>query len=82
MRASAPSPPGRPAPQADGGRSAIVYLTNTIAGGIFTLAFMLRIDATLTVLALLAMALLPRPWSAWERPFTTDSRPFTTVLAR
>jgi ATP-binding cassette, subfamily B, multidrug efflux pump len=38
---------------------AIMYLTNTIVGGIFALAFMLRIDLTLTVLALLPMALLP-----------------------
>jgi ATP-binding cassette, subfamily B, multidrug efflux pump len=38
---------------------AIMYLTNTIVGGIFALAFMLRIDPTLTVLALLPMALLP-----------------------
>jgi ATP-binding cassette subfamily B protein len=38
---------------------AIMYLTNTIVGGIFALAFMLRIDATLAALALLPMALLP-----------------------
>jgi ATP-binding cassette, subfamily B, multidrug efflux pump len=38
---------------------AIMYLTNTIVGGIFALAFMLRIDATLTVLTLLPMVLLP-----------------------
>jgi ATP-binding cassette, subfamily B, multidrug efflux pump len=38
---------------------AIMYLTNTIAGGIFALAFMLRIDVKLTALALLPMALLP-----------------------
>jgi ATP-binding cassette subfamily B multidrug efflux pump len=38
---------------------AIMYLTNTIVGGIFALAFMLRIDATLTILALLPMVLLP-----------------------
>jgi ATP-binding cassette, subfamily B, multidrug efflux pump len=38
---------------------AIMYLTNTIVGGIFALAFMLRIDVMLTVLALLPMALLP-----------------------
>lgn len=38
---------------------AIMYLTNTIIGGIFALAFMLRIDVTLTVLALLPMVLLP-----------------------
>ena len=38
---------------------AIMYLTNTIVGGIFALAFMLRIDVTLTLLALLPMVLLP-----------------------
>ena len=38
---------------------AIMYLTNTIVGGIFALAFMLRIDVMLTVFALLPMALLP-----------------------
>jgi ATP-binding cassette subfamily B protein len=38
---------------------AIMYLTNTIFGGAFALAFMLRIDVRLTVLALLPMAFLP-----------------------
>ena len=38
---------------------AIMYLVNTIAGGIFALAFMLRIDARLTGIALLPMLLLP-----------------------
>jgi ATP-binding cassette, subfamily B, multidrug efflux pump len=38
---------------------AIMYLTNTIVGGIFALGFMLRIDVTLTLLALLPMAFLP-----------------------
>ncbi|MDB4906467.1 MAG: transporter transrane region [Gemmatimonadetes bacterium] len=38
---------------------AIMYLTNTVAGGIFALAFMLRIDARLTLLALMPMTLLP-----------------------
>src|SRR3712207_1352834 len=38
---------------------AIMYLTNTIVGGIFALAFMLRIDVRLTLLALLPMMLLP-----------------------
>ena len=38
---------------------AIMYLTNTIFGGAFALIFMLRIDVTLTLLALLPMALLP-----------------------
>ena len=38
---------------------AIMYLTNTIFGGAFALIFMLRIDVTLTLLALLPMAMLP-----------------------
>ena len=38
---------------------AIMYLANTIFGGLFALAFMLRIDARLTALALLPMVLLP-----------------------
>ena len=38
---------------------AIMYLTNTIAGAVFSLAFMLRIDPLLTLLALLPMAALP-----------------------
>lgn len=38
---------------------AVMYLTNTVAGAVFSLAFMLRIDATLTLLALLPMAVLP-----------------------
>jgi len=38
---------------------AIMYLTNTIAGGAFALAFMLRISPRLTLIAALPMALLP-----------------------
>ena len=38
---------------------AIMYLVNTIAGGLFALVFMLRISPRLTLLALLPMALLP-----------------------
>lgn len=38
---------------------AIMYLTNTIAGGAFALAFMLRIDVRLTMIAILPMLLLP-----------------------
>src|SRR5690349_8720228 len=38
---------------------AIMYLTNTIFGGAFALAFMLKIDVHLTLLALLPMVLLP-----------------------
>ncbi len=38
---------------------AVMYLTNTIAGAIFALVFMLRIDVKLTVIALLPMIVLP-----------------------
>jgi ATP-binding cassette subfamily B multidrug efflux pump len=38
---------------------AIMYLTNTVAGGLFALYFMLRIDGRLTLLALLPMVVLP-----------------------
>jgi ATP-binding cassette subfamily B multidrug efflux pump len=38
---------------------AIMYLTNTIAGGAFALAFMLRIDVRLTMIAVLPLLLLP-----------------------
>lgn len=38
---------------------AIMYLTNTIAGGVFALYFMLRIDGRLTMLAVAPMVLLP-----------------------
>ena len=38
---------------------AVMYLANTVFGGLFALWFMLRIDARLTGLALLPMVLLP-----------------------
>jgi len=38
---------------------AIMYLMNTIAGALFALAFMLRIDSVLTMLALIPMIALP-----------------------
>ncbi|HEU4990737.1 MAG TPA: ABC transporter ATP-binding protein [Gemmatimonadaceae bacterium] len=38
---------------------AVMYLTNTIAGGTFALLFMLHIDGRLTLAALLPMVLLP-----------------------
>ena len=38
---------------------AVMYLTNTIAGGTFALLFMLHIDLRLTLIALLPMLLLP-----------------------
>ncbi|MDP9206527.1 MAG: ABC transporter ATP-binding protein/permease [Gemmatimonadota bacterium] len=38
---------------------AVMYLANTITGGLFALFFMLRIDVRLTLLALLPLLLLP-----------------------
>ena len=38
---------------------AIMYLTNTVAGGAFALFFMLRIDGRLTAIAVLPLLLLP-----------------------
>jgi ATP-binding cassette subfamily B protein len=38
---------------------AVMYLTNTISGGLFALFFMLRIDVRLTLLALLPLIFLP-----------------------
>lgn len=38
---------------------AIMYLANTIAGGIFALAFMIRIDASLTGIAVFPLLFLP-----------------------
>jgi ATP-binding cassette subfamily B protein len=38
---------------------AVMYLTNTIFGGLFALYFMLRIDVRLTLLALLPLIVLP-----------------------
>lgn len=38
---------------------AVMYLTNTIFGGVFAIGFMLRISPLLTVLALMPMVLLP-----------------------
>ena len=38
---------------------AIMYLTNTVAGGAFALGFMLHIDVRLTAVAVLPLALLP-----------------------
>src|SRR6059036_3687680 len=38
---------------------AVMYLANTVFGGVFALWFMLRIDARLTALALLPMVFLP-----------------------
>ncbi|MDO8500658.1 MAG: ABC transporter ATP-binding protein [Gemmatimonadaceae bacterium] len=62
---------------------AIMYLMNTIAGGIFALVFMLRIDPTLTVLALLPMVALPiiTAWlgKAIHRRFESVQEHFSTL---
>lgn len=62
---------------------AIMYLTNTIFGGAFALVFMLRIDAKLTVLALLPMALLPvvmiRMGGAIHRRFESVQEQFSAL---
>jgi ATP-binding cassette, subfamily B, multidrug efflux pump len=62
---------------------AIMYLVNTIASGIFALAFMLRIDPVLTALALLPMLALPimtvRMGSAIHTRFDAVQEHFSTL---
>jgi ATP-binding cassette subfamily B protein len=62
---------------------AIMYLTNTIAGALFALFFMLRIDVKLTMLALLPMIILP-VITAWmggliHRRFEAVQEHFSTL---
>ena len=65
---------------------AIMYLVNTIAGGLFALYFMLRIDGRLTILALLPMIALPvlmaRVGSAIHRRFESVQEHFSTLTTR
>ena len=65
---------------------AIMYLTNTIAGGIFALYFMLRIDGRLTLLALTPMVLLPilTVWlgRAIHQRFEAVQEHFSTMTTR
>lgn len=65
---------------------AIMYLVNTIASGLFALVFMLRIDPTLTVLALLPMIALPiitvRMGSAIHARFDAVQEHFSTLTTR
>lgn len=62
---------------------AIMYFVNTIASGVFALAFMLRIDPTLSVLALLPMLALPvitvRLGSAIHQRFDAVQEHFSTL---
>ena len=65
---------------------AIMYLTNTVAGAVFALYFMLRIDGRLTLLALLPMVLLPvmTLWlgRAIHARFETVQEHFSTMTTR
>ncbi len=62
---------------------AIMYFVNTIASGIFALAFMLRIDPVLTMLALVPMLALPvitvRMGSAIHKRFDAVQEHFSTL---
>ena len=64
---------------------AIMYLVNTIAGGLFALAFMVRISPRLTLLALLPMVLLPfvmaRMGRAIHQRFEAVQEHFSTLTA-
>jgi len=65
---------------------AIMYLVNTIAGGLFALYFMLRIDQRLTLLALLPMVILPilmaRVGTAIHNRFEAVQEYFSTITTR
>ncbi|MEX1187346.1 MAG: ABC transporter ATP-binding protein [Gemmatimonadaceae bacterium] len=65
---------------------AVMYLTNTIFGGVFAIAFMLRINALLTALALLPMVLLPvigiRMGKALHDRFEAVQEHFSTLTTR
>jgi len=65
---------------------AIMYLTNTVAGGVFALYFMLRIDGRLTLLALTPMVLLPimtvRLGRAIHERFEAVQEHFSTMTTR
>ena len=65
---------------------AVMYLTNTVFGGVFAIAFMLRINALLTALALLPMVLLPvigiRMGKALHDRFEAVQEHFSTLTTR
>jgi ATP-binding cassette subfamily B multidrug efflux pump len=65
---------------------AVMYLANTITGGLFALFFMLRIDVTLTLLALLPMLVLPvltiRMGKAIHDRFEAVQEHFSTLTTR
>ena len=65
---------------------AIMYLANTIAGGLFALVFMVRISPLLTLVALLPMALLPfvmaKLGTAIHHRFEEVQEHFSTLTTR
>jgi ATP-binding cassette subfamily B multidrug efflux pump len=65
---------------------AVMYLANTITGGVFALFFMLRIDVKLTLLALLPMLVLPvltiRMGKAIHDRFEAVQEHFSTLTTR
>jgi len=65
---------------------AVMYLANTIAGGVFALYFMLRIDVKLTLLALLPLIFLPlltiRIGKAIHDRFEAVQEHFSTLTTR
>jgi ATP-binding cassette subfamily B multidrug efflux pump len=65
---------------------AVMYLANTITGGLFALFFMLRIDVKLTLLALVPMLLLPvltiRMGKAIHDRFEAVQEHFSTLTTR
>src|SRR5438477_1112766 len=65
---------------------AVMYLTNTITGGLFALYFMLRIDVKLTLLALLPLIFLPlltiRMGKAIHDRFEAVQEHFSTLTTR
>ncbi len=65
---------------------AVMYLANTITGGLFALYFMLRIDVKLTVLALLPLLVLPvltiRMGKAIHDRFEAVQEHFSTLTTR
>jgi ATP-binding cassette subfamily B multidrug efflux pump len=65
---------------------AVMYLANTITGGLFALFFMLRIDVKLTLLALFPMLILPvltiRMGKAIHDRFEAVQEHFSTLTTR
>jgi ATP-binding cassette subfamily B multidrug efflux pump len=65
---------------------AVMYLANTITGGLFALFFMLRIDVRLTLLALVPMLVLPvltiRMGKAIHDRFEAVQEHFSTLTTR